>query len=436
MQDVNTEAALREKGPSVSSDITEKIVDEAIDLAKTSLLPEKVNLQLGAEKRSGCLSRVLIAAAILSPLYFLTGKKEEKATDIYPVPELLQVNNTTLPTVKIAAEERPLGDDAPKVIAVTKEGIDLSKVDLSGNFEIETDRYRLVKDEDMGISRVIGHVTSCISKILFLDADMGAGLDEDHIKGVIAMLENNPKLEGVYVRVNHNAVWQDCARLFNDPKVVERNSLPARIFFGLPATFMGELFAELSRGDYYNPMTQTAVLYSNVRSISAHEFGHHQDHQRFDSDWWYQLARPIPPVMLYQEYQASMNAKNDMLVPEDQWQFNRYLIPAFLTYLVASYAISKKRLMSMAEKGYSSAAEDVNALHVARHMGTTNGSFLAGLGAAHYAALAGVNPVLGAAALVGTWAACQVVADKTLKHVVPYPHEDGVVEFRKRARLY
>ena len=90
-----------------------------------------------------------------------------------------------------------------------------------------------------------------------------------------------------------------------------------------------------------NPLTQTVVCYSNIESVTAHELGHHKDCQRFDRDWIYILARPLPPVFLYQEWKASSRAC-DIMSKEDGWQFNRYLMPAFLTYCLATYGMIKK----------------------------------------------------------------------------------------------
>src|SRR3989338_3269192 len=47
--------------------------------------------------------------------------------------------------------------------------------------------------------------------------------------------------------------------------------------------------------------------------------------------------------MLYQEWIASKNSQ-DMLTDYDQYQFNRYLIPAFLTYLLAAWAMGDRFL--------------------------------------------------------------------------------------------
>jgi hypothetical protein len=118
---------------------------------------------------------------------------------------------------------------------------------------------------------------------------------------------------------------------------------------GVPASLLYEMWAEFARGDYYNPLTQTAVLYSNVESIAAHEIGHSEDFHRFRMDWLYALAPVIPGGHLYQESRASLYAK-DMLNAEDNYQFYRYLIPAFVTYVLSEINGIRKFIKKIKEK--------------------------------------------------------------------------------------
>ena len=115
-------------------------------------------------------------------------------------------------------------------------------------------------------------------------------MDAEKSKAVLSILESNKNIKDLTVRINHNEPIYDCYRLFSDEKVKKRNNWFARTLIGVPSSILGELFAELRRGDYYNPMNQTAVLYSNIESIAAHEIGHHKDFQRFTSDWEYSMS--------------------------------------------------------------------------------------------------------------------------------------------------
>jgi len=219
--------------------------------------------------------------------------------------------------------------------------LDVNDVDFSEHFTIKTDRYNLVKDDDWWISQKIGVIGSLPSKLFFWDWDIGRGEDDQTTRSVLAMLEYNKDVKNITVRLNHNRVWKDLGRLFIDDKVTKRNGFLARVLMGVPTILSGELLAELTRSDYYNSMTQTVVTYSNLESIAGHEIGHHRDFQRFDRDWIYSLTRLLPPVMLYQEWTAS-KISDKMLAEQDSNQFNRYLIPAFLTYCFAAYGAMRK----------------------------------------------------------------------------------------------
>jgi hypothetical protein len=371
------------------------------------------------------LGKVAALTAALSPYYLATHRNRDKTLGDYPLPEAIRVKETSLPTtqrmevVKVPPSAQfPTGFQTNEIQVLETKNIDFKK-----DFKIVTERYTYDKHSDWAPSTWIGHAFSCITKLYFMDYKLGLGLSDKEAKVVLAMLENDSKLNGAYVRVNHNEVFQDVRRLFKDPKVVTRNNLAARVLVGLPSTLLGEMFAELRRGDYYNPMTQTVVLYSDVRGVAAHELGHHKDFQRFPSDWWHSAARALPPVMIYQEYQASARAKDSILSSADRWQYYRYLLPAFLTYLFGAYAISKRELVNMTKKSSTGDENDVTASHVVRKCAVDHGSFLVGLVASQAAIAAGAHPVLGAAVMLGTWLGGKAAAAKILKRIMPYPHE-------------
>ena len=394
-----------------------------------ALLPKSDNFRDHA--RSG-LGKLLALYAAAWASYPLTNQKTAPAEELYKLPESLEVKATSLPYTTQKDTHQARASDGRMITVISeKKVVNTQEIDFSKEFFIQTDRYTYEKGSDFKPSQILGQIFSIPSKLFFLDKNIGAGLDIHEAKAVLAMLEQNQQLSGSYVRVNHNDVFKDLDRLFTDPKVIERNNLAARILLGIPSTFLGEIFAELRRGDYYNPMTQTSVLYSNVRSISAHELGHHQDYQRFSSDWWYALARPLPPVMIYKEWQASKNAKDTILAPNDAWQANRYLMPAFCTYLIASYYMSEKFLKKAAKEDYNS-NPDIRASQVMRHAVTSQGSFYAGLGAFGAAISAGLSPPLAVAALLGVWMASRYTADKILQKAIPYEHDEEPHYFVKK----
>jgi hypothetical protein len=232
-------------------------------------------------------------------------------------------------------EEHQKKYELPKEIKTIDGIVNTDTIDFNNNFKIKTDRYTLVRDKDYLLSRGIGYVLSAPTKLFFWDSDAGKGLDAEHSRQVLALLEEDKTLKNITVRINHTSAWYDFGRLFTDDKVTERNNLLARIVIGVPSLVLEEIWAEYFRGDYYNPMNQTAVLYSNIDCVPKHEIGHHRDHQRFDADWWYSLTRFIPPVMVYQEWKASDYAKKD-LNAENYYQYDRYLIPALGTYVLAA----------------------------------------------------------------------------------------------------
>ncbi len=284
---------------------------------------------------SSALERMIIVAMgsiVLSLPYGCNDKTPAEGK--YDVPKTIVVNEAHYMQKHGIATHRKASDEE-------KLTIHTDSVNFDYDFKLVTDNYTLDKHDDWGISQVIGFFGSIPSKILLWDWDMGKGLDGERSKAVLSLLENRDDIKDLTVRLNHNEVFEDLGRLFSDEKVKDRNGFFARATVGLLSTFAGELFSELRRGDYYNPMTQTVVAYSDIEAIAAHEMGHHKDFQRFDRDWLYVLGRTLPPVMLYQEAKASLYA-HDMLSEKDKNQSMRYLLPAFITYLFAAVSISKK----------------------------------------------------------------------------------------------
>ena len=380
----------------------------------------------------------------LACFYTLNGisRPDETLRKDYFLPEKIAVVDTNLPY-------EMEGEDGLEKYVYT------DNVDFSQDFYLETERYRIEKDKDWAPTRALGHVGSLPMKLMFWDWNIGLGLDEKRSRAVVSILENNKEIDNITVRINHNKFFKDMYRLFRDDRVAERNSWLARGTVGVLFTFP-ELFAELRRGDYYNPMTQTAIVYSNLESISGHEIGHHQDFQRFDSDWAYGLSRSFPPAMLYQEWQASQNSLQSLEAP-DHWQFSRFLLPAFFTYCMGSYFGSKVLLQKQAFgamrgeriqeelNGVEGSKEQRNEIiakyqgefvemvkqakfgvtmpQVFRHMGTTNASLYGGIGSYMAVAALGAPALLTYAGFAGgMWATTKVV-NNIWGESVPYQHE-------------
>jgi len=380
------------------------------------------------------LKKALLLLGGLTLWYAFTSPSSDqiKNKKEYPLPEEIRVVETSLPyetRERIWTSTHSEGNEEKKV--ELEKIVKTSEIDFSSEFNIKTDRYNFVKKEEWLPSRIIGHVFSLPTKLYFWDWDAGLGLDEQKSRAVLSMLEENKNISGLTVRVNHNEAIYDCYRLFADEQVTERNNFLARLLLGLPTSIPGELFAEFRRGDYYNSMNQTVVLFSNIESVSGHEIGHHQDYQRFDSDWEYGLAGFLYPVKLYKEWQASQNSKK-LLSAEDQWQFNRFLLPAFLTYLIGGFYVSRKLLQRDALKSNRDNRDideleeyekpEIQPIQTLRHFGTMNGELYAGFVA--YSAVTSVVPELvGYAIFAAATITTNIVADELLKRVIPYEHE-------------
>lgn len=411
--------------------------------------------------KKGCLSaylkqfkKVAILGTLSAGLAFSVMTPSQSTRFDYNLPKEISVIETTLPfeTRKFTKqlEDGTTYDAIDKIVKT-------DSVDWSDDFYIKTDRYRLSKHDDFSLSRGVGWLVSLPRRLMLFDYDVSNGLDAQRTKAVISMLEKDKTIDDLYVRINHNEVWEDLGRLFSDPQVTHRNNFLARSTLGISATFTGEMFAEISRGDYYNSMTKTMVLYSNVEGVSAHELGHYDDFMRFDSDWGYTLGRVVPPVMLYQEWKASINSL-DHLSKEDQNHLPRYLLPAFITYLALGFGLSKHKLQtknksaSLVDNSFNEketnkdffvekAPEDVDldaimnpvissknkisVGHTLAHFASINASFYAGI-EAYNAAIehAAIAPELfGALGFATTMVLSQYALNGAVKYIKPYKHQ-------------
>ena len=156
------------------------------------------------------------------------------------------------------------------------------------------------------VSRGISYIGNLPSKLILLSKDVG-NYPRENTQNYISKYVADEKLENVTVRIGHNKVLKDTARLFKDEKLKDI-SLIGRIFLGIPATLFGGLHSKLTRGDYYNPFTKTAVIYSDVPAIALHELGHAKDYQNKGVPTLYSLFRLTGIGALYQEAKASIIA--------------------------------------------------------------------------------------------------------------------------------
>ena len=285
----------------------------------------------------GLLKKLAILGAGLATWYTFNGAPNniDEIRD-YPLPGEIVVEETKNVTYTL----RYVSEEDPEMGSVKV--VDVNDIDFSEDFIIETDRYTLDKRKDIWLSRTLGkYVLSIPQKLFFWDSDVSHGVDEKRAMAALSMLESDDSIDNLTVRLGHNRLFYDTGRLFFDDEVKDRNPWLARVLMGLPGTLVHELGAEFFRGDYYNPFTKTVVNYSNIESILAHEIGHHQDYERFSTDWAYNLLSVVPGGSLYKEAQASLNAKDILDEHGDDWQFNRYLIPAYLTYILSALGTAK-----------------------------------------------------------------------------------------------
>ncbi|MDI6721493.1 MAG: hypothetical protein QMD85_03820 [Candidatus Aenigmarchaeota archaeon] len=73
---------------------------------------------------------------------------------------------------------------------------------------IQTDRYKLIKDDDWLPSRAIGWAVSSVGKLLYWNYNYGKGLDRQRTKRVLETLENDKSISGITIRINHNEVMR------------------------------------------------------------------------------------------------------------------------------------------------------------------------------------------------------------------------------------
>ncbi len=144
-----------------------------------------------------------------------------------------------------------------------------------------------------------------------------------------------PLMKETTFRLNQYRPIEDLSRLIHNHAV----AWPYRAVFGLPVTLIfdvllpGRLFPW---GDYYNPYTNTAHLYSDHPAIILHEAGHAHDFATQHFKGTYAAVRLVPFVDLYQEFQATDEAIEYLIETGDRaTELSAYkiLYPAYGTYV-------------------------------------------------------------------------------------------------------
>lgn len=144
-----------------------------------------------------------------------------------------------------------------------------------------------------------------------------------------------PALRDTTFRLNQYHPVQDLSRLARNRHV----AWPYRLLLGLPMTLAFDVLLPgrvFPWGDYFNPWTNTVHLYSDHTAIALHEAGHAHDVAGRRLKGTYSVARLIPFVDLYQEYQASDEAIGYLQDTGDRTgELSAYkiLYPAYGTYM-------------------------------------------------------------------------------------------------------
>jgi hypothetical protein len=185
---------------------------------------------------------------------------------------------------------------------------------------------------DNYLSRGVSYVGNLPAKLIFFSKDVG-NYPRENTQKYISKYVAESGLENTTIRIGHNSVVKDVARLFKDEKLKDI-SLLGRIFLGIPATLLGGLYSKLTRADYYNPFTKTAVIYSDVPAIAVHELAHAKDYQTVGKPTLYSLFRATGIGALYQEIKASVMAHKYIKEKDKNEKTGRYLIPAFVTHVL------------------------------------------------------------------------------------------------------
>lgn len=148
---------------------------------------------------------------------------------------------------------------------------------------------------------------------------------------------NEPAFEETIYRINQYSPIADLRSLIKNRHV----AWPYRLTLGLLTTLVSDVLLPgriFPSGDYYNPFTNTAHLYSDDAPIAMHEAGHAYDFAQFSYKGTYAALRIVPFIDLYQEWRATDEALTYLIESGDratELRAYKVLWPAYGTYVGA-----------------------------------------------------------------------------------------------------
>ncbi len=216
----------------------------------------------------------------------------------------------------------------------SKDSFPLQSTDLTTG-EAQVERGKPIKWVD-----TIGNATGVPTKLILWNRKMiNHSVSPQTEAALVKYLQDN-QLINVKVRINQYAPGDEWHRLIANKRVGAgyRYTLGALTWLG-ETIFPNRLFAS---SDYYNPMTNTINVYSDLVPVVVHEAGHAKDFARRENPGTYSILSIIPGVDLYQEAQASNDAMSyfaDKKDSENLKEGYKILYPAYGSYVGNNLAL-------------------------------------------------------------------------------------------------
>jgi len=175
--------------------------------------------------------------------------------------------------------------------------------------------YRIKKaairdSETSTFQKIISAPDRALGKLVLFDRNVAVRgpnkITETTRKAVKQMVKDSPKMKETDIVIGNSPVisqikrtWQGKGHAWNQP-IIRHALAPLQGITGIAGKVMG--------GDYYNPISGTISVRSNIPAIAAHEIGHAADFSNIKFPSLYTTARLIPGVDIYQEHKASQIA--------------------------------------------------------------------------------------------------------------------------------